>query len=54
MAEKLGAAPGSALATVETERGVELLSSDNEEALQMKLAEQIMEEDSEVLRRLAE
>ncbi|MEX2171596.1 MAG: hypothetical protein WD851_19920 [Pirellulales bacterium] len=54
MAAKLGAAPGKELATSDTERGVELIKGTSEEQIQMQLAEQIMDEDREVLRRLAE
>ena len=54
LAAKLGNASGEEIATLDTDRGVELLKCDSEERLQMLLAAQIMEEDKEVLRRLAE
>ena len=54
VAAKLGAESGEELATVDTGRGVELIKRSSEEQVQMQLAEQVMEEDEEVLRRLAE
>jgi hypothetical protein len=54
MVERLGATPGQELATVDTSRGVELLTRSSEEEIQLQLAKQIMEEDAGVLRRLAE
>ena len=54
IAAKLGAELGKELAIADTERGVELLKRTSEEQIQMQLAEQIMDEDREVLRRLAE
>lgn len=53
-ATKLGAASGKEIAMLDMERGVELLKCESEEQIQMRLAEQIMEEDKEGLRRLAE
>lgn len=54
LAARLGATPGEDLATSDTERGIELLKRGSETDIQMQLAEEIMEEDKEVLRRLAE
>jgi hypothetical protein len=52
-ATKLGATSGMEIPMLETERGVELLKCESEAEIQMSLAEEIMEDDKEVLRRLA-
>lgn len=50
---RLRIAKGDVLSVVETPRGIELSPYDPEFELQMDLAEEIMREDRDVLRRLA-
>lgn len=52
--EKLRIAKGDSLYVTETPRGVELSPYDEEFAAQMEVAEAIMREDRDVLRKLAE
>ena len=52
--EKLRIAKGDSLYVTETPRGVELSPYDDEFAAQMEIAEAIMREDRDVLRKLAE
>lgn len=52
--EKLRASKGDQIFVVETPNGVELTPFDSEFARQMEIAERVMREDRDVLRRLAE
>ena len=52
--EKLRIAKGDSLYVTETPRGVELTPYDEEFAAQMEIAEAVMREDRDVLRKLAE
>ena len=52
--EKLRIAKGDSLYVTETPRGVELSPYDEEFVNQMEIAEEIMREDRDVLRKLAE
>lgn len=52
--EKLRVAKGDTLHVVETPNGVELMAYDPVFAAQMEVAERVMREDRDVLRRLAE
>ncbi len=52
--EKLRIGKGDILYVTETPRGVELSPYDEEFAMQMEIAESIMREDRDVLRKLAE
>ena len=52
--EKLGVGKGDTLYVTETPTGVELSSYDEEFASQMDIAESVMREDRNVLRKLAE
>ena len=52
--EKLRATKGDSLLVMETRNGVELSIYNGEVALQMKIAETVMREDRDVLRKLAE
>ena len=52
--EKLRISKGDVLYVTETPRGVELSPYDEEFARQMEIAESIMREDRDVLRKLAE
>ncbi|MBF2014433.1 MAG: AbrB/MazE/SpoVT family DNA-binding domain-containing protein [Richelia sp. RM2_1_2] len=52
--EKLGVGKGDTLYVTETPRGVELSSYNQEFAIQMDVAESVMREDHNVLRKLAE
>jgi putative addiction module antidote len=52
--EKLGVGKGDTLYVTETPRGVELSSYNQEFATQMDVAESVMREDRNVLRKLAE
>ena len=52
--EKLRISKGDSLYVTETPRGVELSPYDEEFAAQMEIAEAIMREDRDVLRKLAE
>ena len=52
--EKLRIGKGDILYVTETPRGVELSPYDEEFAMQMEIAESIMREDRNVLRKLAE
>ena len=51
---KLRVDKGDTLTVTETPRGVELTASDEEFATQMELAEKVMREDRDVLRKLAQ
>ncbi|MDQ3131361.1 MAG: AbrB/MazE/SpoVT family DNA-binding domain-containing protein [Acidobacteriota bacterium] len=52
--EKLRVSKGDTLFAVETGKGIELTAYNPEVAEQMKLAEQVMREDRDALRKLAE
>lgn len=52
--EKLRVAKGDTLFAIETSKGIELTPFNPEVAEQMKLAEQVMREDRDALRKLAE
>lgn len=52
--EKLRVSKGDTLFAIETKQGIELTPYDPEVAEQMKFAEQVMREDRDVLRKLAE
>jgi putative addiction module antidote len=52
--EKLRVSKGDTLFAVETSKGIELTPFNPEVADQMKLAEQVMREDRDALRKLAE
>ncbi len=52
--EKLRASKGDSIFVTETPNGVELTKFDSEFARQMEIAERVMREDHDVLRRLAE
>jgi putative addiction module antidote len=52
--EKLRVSKGDTLHAIETPNGVELMAFDPEFARQMDIAERVMREDRDVLRRLAE
>ncbi len=52
--EKLRVSKGDNLFVTETPRGIELSAYDEEFARQMQIAESIMREDRDVLRKLAE
>ena len=52
--EKLQVTEGDSIFVVETSNGVELTAYDAKVARQMEVAERIMREDRDVLRRLAE
>jgi len=52
--EKLRIAKGDSLYVTETPRGVELSAYDEDFAAQMEVAEAVMREDRDVLRKLAE
>ncbi|HQU82253.1 MAG TPA: AbrB/MazE/SpoVT family DNA-binding domain-containing protein [Pyrinomonadaceae bacterium] len=54
MLEKLRVSKGDTLFAIETKQGIELTPYDPEVAEQMKFAEQVMREDRDVLRKLAE
>lgn len=51
--EKLNAREGDTVEVADTPRGVELAVRSSNASLQMRLAERIMREDKDVLRRLA-
>lgn len=51
--EKLGVQEGDTLYVVETPRGIELTSTDPTFAEQMEVAERVMREDYDALRKLA-
>jgi len=51
--EKLRVDQGDTLYVIETQNGIELIPSDPELAVQMEIAEQVMQEDRDILRRLA-
>jgi putative addiction module antidote len=52
--EKLRVSKGDTLFAVETSKGIELTPFDPEVAEQLKFAEQVMREDRDALRKLAE
>jgi len=52
--EKLRVHKGDSLFAIETSQGIELTSYNPELAEQMKIAEQVMREDRDALRKLAE
>jgi putative addiction module antidote len=52
--EKLRVSKGDTLFVIETSNGIELTAYNPEVAEQMKLAEQVMREDRDALRKLAE
>jgi putative addiction module antidote len=52
--EKLRVDQGDTLYVIETQNGIELIPSNPELAAQMEIAERIMQEDRDILRRLAE
>lgn len=52
--EKLRASKGDTIFAVETPNGIELTSYDAKFARQMEIAERVMREDRDVLRKLAE
>ena len=52
--EKLRVSKGDTLFAIETSRGIELTPFNPEVAEQMKFAEQVMREDRDALRKLAE
>jgi putative addiction module antidote len=52
--EKLRVADGDSIIAIETPRGIELSAYDPVVARQMEVAERVMKEDREVLRKLAE
>ncbi len=52
--EKLRVQKGDSIFAVETSRGIELMPYNSELAEQMKIAEQVMREDRDALRKLAE
>lgn len=52
--EKLRVSKGDTLFAIETKKGIELTAYNPEVAEQMKFAEQVMREDRDVLRKLAE
>ena len=52
--EKLRVSKGDTLFAIETSKGIELTPFNPEAAEQMKLAEQVMREDRDALRKLAE
>lgn len=52
--EKLRVSKGDTLFAVETSKGIELTAYNPEFAEQLKLAEQVMREDRDALRKLAE
>ena len=52
--EKLRVSQGDVLHVLETPRGIELTALDEELAKQMDVAERVMREDRDVLRKLAE
>lgn len=52
--EKLRVSKGDTLFAIETSKGIELTPYNPEIAEQMKLAEQVMREDRDALRKLAE
>ncbi len=52
--EKLRASKGDSLLVMETRNGVELSPYDAKVALQLEIAEKVMREDRDVLRKLAE
>lgn len=52
--EKLRVDQGDTLYVIETQNGIELIPYNPELAVQMEIAERIMQEDRDVLRRLAE
>ena len=54
LAAKLGVQPGDQLAVVETDRGIEICGRLSDADVQFEVAKQIMEEDKQVLRKLAE
>ena len=51
---RLRVSEGDVLQIIESDNGVELVPSGNDSAAQMKVAERVMHEDRDVLRRLAE
>lgn len=52
--EKLRVSKGDMLTVTETPNGIELSAYDSEFVLQMEMAEQIMRQDRDVLRKLAQ
>jgi len=54
MLEKLRVSKGDTLFAIETSKGIELTPFNPEVAEQLKLAEQVMREDRDALRKLAE
>ena len=52
--EKLRVDQGDTLYVIETQNGIELIPDNPELAAQMEIAERIMQEDRDILRRLAE
>jgi putative addiction module antidote len=52
--EKLGVDQGDTLFVIETQNGIELIPNNLELAAHMEIAERVMQEDRDVLRRLAE
>ncbi len=52
--EKLRVQKGDSIFAIETSKGIELTSYNPELAEQMKIAEQVMREDRDALRKLAE
>ncbi len=52
--EKLRVSKGDTLFAIETSKGIELTAYNPEVAEQMKLAEQVMREDRDALRKLAQ
>ncbi len=52
--EKLRVAKGDSVLAIETRNGIELSTYDAEVARQLEIAERIMREDRDVLRKLAE
>jgi putative addiction module antidote len=52
--ERLRVQAGGSLLAIETEQGIELVPADSPFAVEMQVAEEIMREDEDVLRRLAE
>ncbi len=52
--EKLRVSKGDTIFAIETKQGIELTAYDPEVAAQIEFAEQVMREDRDVLRKLAE
>ena len=52
--EKLRVDQGDTLYVIETQNGIELIPSNPELAVQMEVAERVMQEDRDILQRLAE